>query len=247
MSAITSALIGAGGSVLGSVIGNQGQKSSANKQMEWAEYMYKNRYQMQVEDMRKAGLNPMLAIAQSPGTTPQGAKADIKSPTQGMMEAAFSAASLDKLEADTAASESVTALNEQNARKAAAEADLFEESKEWERKKYDVLNRVADFATNFFSNNAPTAATGIKKLGEALTGTEISKQPYENRTKSQATVQEGYWAGAPLPPYPKLTERDYKAKTKAWKLLEKGQEPDYSDKAVFKAWNQYRSQMGINN
>lgn len=57
----------------------QNQKNS-REQREWEKYMYQNRYQMQVADLMAAGLNPMLAYQQSPGSVPTGSTAQAQKP-----------------------------------------------------------------------------------------------------------------------------------------------------------------------
>lgn len=54
---------------------NRQNTKNAHEQMDFQKYMYMNRYQMQVQDLMAAGLNPMLAYQQSPGSSPQGAMA----------------------------------------------------------------------------------------------------------------------------------------------------------------------------
>lgn len=49
----------------------------ARKNREFQERMTKHRYQYQMADMRAAGLNPMLAMGQSPPGSPPGAMAQI--------------------------------------------------------------------------------------------------------------------------------------------------------------------------
>lgn len=63
------AVIGAVGSVISGLFG----KSSAKDQMDFQREMYGQRYQLTMEDMRKAGLNPILAYKQGAPGAPQGA------------------------------------------------------------------------------------------------------------------------------------------------------------------------------
>lgn len=59
---------------------NRQNQKNAREQREWEKWMYQNRYQMQVQDLMAAGLNPMLAYQQSPGGVPAGATAQAQKP-----------------------------------------------------------------------------------------------------------------------------------------------------------------------
>lgn len=52
----------------------------AKSQMRFQRDMYKQRYQFQVEDLKKAGLNPMLAYTQAPPAAPAGAMGQMEKP-----------------------------------------------------------------------------------------------------------------------------------------------------------------------
>lgn len=53
---------------------NVASAESVEKQIRFQERAYRNRYQFQMEDMKQAGLNPMLAYSQGPPSGPQGAR-----------------------------------------------------------------------------------------------------------------------------------------------------------------------------
>lgn len=61
LSGVGSALVGAGGGLVGAFVGNEFNKGRMKDQYAYNKEMYENRYQWQMEDMRKAGLNPMLS------------------------------------------------------------------------------------------------------------------------------------------------------------------------------------------
>lgn len=65
------AIIGAVGAMAGSAIAGSMSQSSAREANEANREAYQNRHQWQVEDLRKAGLNPLLSA--SPGSAPTAA------------------------------------------------------------------------------------------------------------------------------------------------------------------------------
>lgn len=70
------ALISAGASLLGGFLGNDNSAKQADKQMEFQDRMSSTAHQRQVEDLRLAGLNPILSATKGMGaSTPSGAAA----------------------------------------------------------------------------------------------------------------------------------------------------------------------------
>lgn len=59
------------GAIGGALIGAAGSYFSSKQASDFAETAYKHRYQWQVKDLQKAGLNPMLAVQNSPGSVAQ--------------------------------------------------------------------------------------------------------------------------------------------------------------------------------
>ena len=77
------AAIGAAGGLAGGFLGQEASAQSARDQMEFQERSYRNRYQWTMGDLRKAGLNPILAYQQGVGGGLGGARyegKDIVSP-----------------------------------------------------------------------------------------------------------------------------------------------------------------------
>lgn len=75
MSWLSNTLGSIAGSVLGSVVQNHYNSANAAQANEWNVENYKHRYQWAVEDMRAAGLNPILAATNGIGGSISGASA----------------------------------------------------------------------------------------------------------------------------------------------------------------------------
>jgi len=109
---------------------NAASAEQAQKQMDFQERMRATQYQTAMEDMKKAGLNPMLAASQGGAGTPTGAMgqvstANFKSPVSAGVNsyAQYSALSADTKLKDEQATQTVanTTLIEQQAKKTDAE------------------------------------------------------------------------------------------------------------------------------
>lgn len=78
-------------SIIGSVFGNKQRKDAAAKANEFSAYMSNTSYQRGMADMRKAGLNPILAYQQGGASTPTGQMPILGNVGEGLAETAISA------------------------------------------------------------------------------------------------------------------------------------------------------------
>jgi len=81
------AAIGAAASIGGGLIGANQARKEASKNRDWQAQQYAQRYQVTMNDMRLAGLNPMLAYSQGVGSSPTGGTADTSALSSGINSA----------------------------------------------------------------------------------------------------------------------------------------------------------------
>lgn len=105
---------GAALQTLGGVYANQRQVSSAREQMAFQERMSSTAYQRAMADMRKAGLNPILAYQKGGASAPGGAQANIRNPLEGAATSAANYVAAQQATASIQQIKSQTALNNAN-------------------------------------------------------------------------------------------------------------------------------------
>lgn len=86
MGTLIGGTIGAVGSLIGQKSANQQAAANVDKQIQFQEEMSNTAYQRAMKDMKKAGLNPLLAYTQGGASTPSGAAAPVQSETAGMAQ-----------------------------------------------------------------------------------------------------------------------------------------------------------------
>lgn len=79
---------GSGSGLIGGALSSGLSFLAAKQQRDFIEKMYKNRYTYQMEDMRQAGLNPILSYSQAPPGGPQGGMAQIADMARSMQSGA---------------------------------------------------------------------------------------------------------------------------------------------------------------
>lgn len=86
-------VIGAGLGFLGGQMTNDRSADQAASNNAWSAQQYATRYQTQVKDLEAAGLNPMLAYSQSPGSAPTAQAVQFQNPMSSAADVMRSVAS----------------------------------------------------------------------------------------------------------------------------------------------------------
>lgn len=95
-------LVGAVGGIASTVLGNSSAKNEAEKNRDFQEYMSNTSISRRMQDLRNAGLNPLLAVdnASSGASTPAGSQAQIERFNPAWLTA-LSSAKLQKEQSET--------------------------------------------------------------------------------------------------------------------------------------------------
>ena len=131
-------IIGAAGDIIGGLFGASGQRDAnrmnlqiARENRAWQERMSNTAWQRGVADMRKAGINPILAASRGGASTPPGQSAVMQNEKAIMAErvarAAHSAASIKQINAQTSNIKQDTRVKQMAEIETARRADLLGE------------------------------------------------------------------------------------------------------------------------
>lgn len=116
--------IGGAASYFGANSANTANRNIAREQMQFQERMSSSAWQRGVADMKKAGINPMLAVSQGGASSPAGSSAVMQNELAGVTPAVTSALGVARLKADIAKVRSDTDLNKTLARTSNSQAFL---------------------------------------------------------------------------------------------------------------------------
>lgn len=122
-----------GASLFSGFLGNRGQRAAnaanaqlAHQQMQFQERMSNTAYQRQVQDMRAAGINPMLSAKMGGSSTPSGQTAVMQNTAKAGIEGAMMVANLRNMQA--------------TARRTNAEAENIEKTAESYQQRENLTN-----------------------------------------------------------------------------------------------------------
>ena len=156
---VTSALIGAGGSILSGLFG----QSSADAAMAFQKQVLQNRNQWMVQDLKKAGLNPILAAGATSSGSATGAQASMENPAHSAFQAMQIKKSMEIAERQQSNNDLV----------ANATADKFSADAEEARAKAGTYPSVTQH--NISSALQSDQSTAFMKAQEAKIRNEVDK------------------------------------------------------------------------
>lgn len=180
------AIIGAAAGIGGGLFGNYLNSREMRKQREWMERMSNSAHQREVEDLRNAGLNPILSATGGNGaSTPQGQLIPMEDPiakginsalavrqqeaTIGLQDAQSKQANSQTLlnETNVGVAESQAALNAANARHALANADLAKQNAKTAKAQEDYIRAQKSAVPSQIQKNEADANSTVPKMMES--------------------------------------------------------------------------------
>jgi len=160
---------------------NAASAEQAAKQMDFQERMRANQYQTAVQDMRAAGLNPMLAYSQGGAGTPTGAMGSVSTATMknalgsgltGYQQMTMNEADIDLKKATTVGTTASTLKTEADTIKTAADIGYVLENTKLNKQQHDnlvvQLNKLNQEIINLRATEKYTSAATAKVGAETI-------------------------------------------------------------------------------
>lgn len=208
-----------GGSLIDAFSTSSANKANiklAREQMDFQERMRNTEMQARVKDLLAAGLNPMLAYTLGGASTPGGARPEVQPVTRNtgdrLVAAITSAAQVNNLKAQTAATNMTAEKTAQEAREAMYRADILKESVP-----YSALSAKYNFER--LTHEVNLAREQVFKIGREIELQDIEIddiKPWQIK-KMQPIIEayQGYLAKAAGLKIPQL-----EAENNFWRMLE---------------------------
>ena len=186
-------LFGGLGSMFGSGISAAASAKIARDNRKWQERMTKHRYQYQMQDMRAAGLNPMLAFGASPPSTPTPAMPNIPDFGASMAKGASAASQL--------------LLQKEQARKVGNEADILGIEAYIKALGLKGIKEAEDIARDLLNERGEQLKTSARKAWRDNTRAPTLKEVFPQGPPGEAGIDWSDWQTRP--PYRRKSKPHY--------------------------------------
>jgi len=175
-------LIGGVGSYMGQQSANQANAAQADKQMQFQKESRETSYQTAVEDMKKAGLNPMLAYQQGGAANQPGAQAQMQSALgAGVTSAAHGLSKIQETKNLASTNELIGAqIDDTNASAILKKATAITEAYKPEYTQAQTEEILSRAGLNQASTRQTSALAALTEVGKAPT----SDRPYYQDIKT---------------------------------------------------------------
>lgn len=182
----------------GAILENLTNLYTSAKQMRFQERMSSTSYQRGMEDMKKAGLNPILAYQRGGASTPSGSAQRATNIAAGLPAARLAKAQVKTLDSQAALNNSAASLNEQQLLLTGARTNT-------EQINYQIFKKVLEntgttgkiLRANLTVAEAQATAAiirkGVDETGVGKVVRELERLGVPNAASIVAAIMGGYW------------------------------------------------------